>query len=102
MFAVTRSAQGVGEIQEIIFPNHDLLENHPIERITDLKNISSSNILFERPSLAFCSNLAMRSGSREIASYAVLFEMRVMELYRSGVATLSCWERASGRRLHVA
>ena len=71
----TLGSRGRRNSRTFISPNHDLLENHPIERITDLENISSSNILFERSSLAFCSNLTMRSGSREIASYAVLFEI---------------------------
>ena len=71
----TLGSRGRRNSRTFISPNHDCLENHLIERDTDLEKISSSNILFERSSFAFCPSLTIRSGSRDIASYAVLFEI---------------------------
>ena len=71
----TLGSRGRRNSRTFISPNHDFLENHPIGRNTDLENISSPNILFERSSLAFCSSLTIRSGSREIASYAICLRL---------------------------
>ena len=63
MFVVccnTLGSRGRRNSRTFISPNHDFLENHPIGRNTDLENISSFNILFERSSLAFCSSLTIR------------------------------------------